>query len=262
MGQYETGVFGGLRLPQLTTEQRNGLALTDPEARGLTIFNTTTNCMEYWNGTEWKSLCDGGGGGTSDDPGMYNGMECGAYIAPGVWKKFMCRNLGANPHAHPFYPSPDLNGDYYQWGSPTPCATRDAIIDIWNTEIPDGWYGDNTTGTNVTVKSDYDPCPAGYRIPSHGEWAGVFANNTKTNVGDFTSGSWSGCIFGDNLFLPTAGYHNYSNGTLSYRGTYGSYWSSRIGSATGAYSADFDRSNAGMGSYNRANGLSIRCIAE
>lgn len=57
---------GGLRLPQLTTEQRNTLALanvTDPIKRplasGLSIFNTTTNCVEYWSGSRWISLCDG-----------------------------------------------------------------------------------------------------------------------------------------------------------------------------------------------------------
>ncbi|GHT15892.1 hypothetical protein FACS189426_23730 [Bacteroidia bacterium] len=53
----------GLRLPQLTTAQRNtlGSALTlDPSnaPAGLTIYNTETNCLEYWNKQEWISLCD------------------------------------------------------------------------------------------------------------------------------------------------------------------------------------------------------------
>ena len=57
---------GGLRLPQLTTDQRNTLALasvTDPIrkplASGLSIFNTTTSCVEYWSGNRWVSLCEG-----------------------------------------------------------------------------------------------------------------------------------------------------------------------------------------------------------
>jgi hypothetical protein len=53
----------GLRLPQLTTVQREALnlsALNEPQktmAMGLTIFNTTTGCVETWNGTVWISQC-------------------------------------------------------------------------------------------------------------------------------------------------------------------------------------------------------------
>ncbi|MEZ0130673.1 hypothetical protein AB9T88_13280, partial [Flavobacterium sp. LBUM151] len=57
---------GGLRLPQLTTAQRNTLALaaiSDPAKKGLSnglsIYNTTTNCVEYWNSNRWISLCEG-----------------------------------------------------------------------------------------------------------------------------------------------------------------------------------------------------------
>ncbi|MBP1225226.1 hypothetical protein [Flavobacterium sp. 1355] len=56
---------GGLRLPQLTTLERNALlppTLTAAQktlANGLTIFNTSTNCVEYWNSTRWISLCEG-----------------------------------------------------------------------------------------------------------------------------------------------------------------------------------------------------------
>jgi len=269
-GQYKTGVYGGLRLPQLTTAQRDAITgLSAPEAQGLTIFNTTTKCMEYWNGTEWKSLCDSGtgGGGTPDDPGTYGGVECGAYIAPGVWKKFMCRNLGVNPYVNPFTPSALLNGDYYQWGSPTPAATRDAIIGTWSTDPPAGWYGDNSDATDAKVKSVFDPCPAGYRVPTYDEWQGVFDNNTKTNIpsGTWSSGtdSWTGAMFGDNLFLPAAGERYYIGGALSNRGTYGYYWSSRMRSAPEAYYARFHSGGARMDyDFFRTFGQSIRCIAE
>ena len=53
-------IVGGLRLPQLTTDDR--IALTESEAFqeekngkavGLVIYNTTLGCMECWDGTEW-----------------------------------------------------------------------------------------------------------------------------------------------------------------------------------------------------------------
>lgn len=62
-----TNQDGGLRMPQLKTEERDGIAKlwtapgTDPDiveaARGLVIYNITTNCMEFWNGATWISLC-------------------------------------------------------------------------------------------------------------------------------------------------------------------------------------------------------------
>ena len=62
----------GLRLPKMTTEQRNTmrnafLAGNYYElAIGLVIFNTTSNCLEYWNGTRWVSLCEGNSQKTLD----------------------------------------------------------------------------------------------------------------------------------------------------------------------------------------------------
>ncbi|GEM_PF-3891823 len=57
---------GGLRLPQMNNAQRDAMTKTSgfvevktTEAIGLTIFNTTINCVEYWNGKRWVSLCAG-----------------------------------------------------------------------------------------------------------------------------------------------------------------------------------------------------------
>jgi hypothetical protein len=52
-----------------------------------------------------------------------NNAECGAYIAPGVWKEFDCYNLGAigkDLGHHPFTPSWSLIGGYWQWGRKGP----------------------------------------------------------------------------------------------------------------------------------------------
>jgi len=47
---------GGLRLPQLTTTERDaltGVTGNTTTAPGLTIYNTTTSFIEYWDGTRW-----------------------------------------------------------------------------------------------------------------------------------------------------------------------------------------------------------------
>jgi len=270
-GQYKTGVFGGLRLPQLSTADRNTLTGLTSDAIGLMILNTDNNCVEYWNGTKWVSLCDGGtGSGTTPgggDPGTWNGIECGAYIAPGVWKKFMCRNLGADPNADPITPSAGLNGDYYNWGSKTPAATWDAIIIPTPWTTPAGWYGNNSNAEDAKVKSFYDPCPAGYRIPTYAEWEGVFnaTLNPRTIIGDMTSADgpdrWSGILFGDKLFLPTAGLIHYDTGALDYRGRYGGYWGSRVSNETSGFGIEFTSTYTLMGYSYRTYGKSIRCIA-
>ena len=56
-------INGGLRLPQLTSHQRDSIkdawmSTPDaPKAEGLVIFNTDINCLEFWNGKKWVSLC-------------------------------------------------------------------------------------------------------------------------------------------------------------------------------------------------------------
>jgi len=61
----------GLRLPLMTTTERDEMTMTDEfqakakaEAEGLTIFNTDTQCVEVWNGTQWISWCAEGTIGT------------------------------------------------------------------------------------------------------------------------------------------------------------------------------------------------------
>ena len=50
---------GGLRLPQLTTDAISKLNTTGVDAaQGLVVYNTDTNCLEFWNGATWISLCD------------------------------------------------------------------------------------------------------------------------------------------------------------------------------------------------------------
>lgn len=54
---------GGVRLPQLTTDEKLNLdlhALTNPDeiekAKGLTVYDITNNSVEYWDGVVWERL--------------------------------------------------------------------------------------------------------------------------------------------------------------------------------------------------------------
>jgi len=54
----------GLRLPHLTTDQRNKITTDEFKANklaeGLTIFNITTKCVNVWNGKVWIEKCADG----------------------------------------------------------------------------------------------------------------------------------------------------------------------------------------------------------
>jgi len=57
----------GLRLPQMTTTERDAMTAQQSfsstaknQAKGLTIFNTTINCMEVWNGMQWIDMITAG----------------------------------------------------------------------------------------------------------------------------------------------------------------------------------------------------------
>ncbi len=193
---------------------------------------------------------------------------CCSKVSATEYKNFMCYNLGAaNTDADPFTPGWEINGGYWQWGwsaqaaaGPTATDPKSGAVSGWNTTgAANGDWADGTKTAN-------DPCPAGYRVPTKAQWAGVIANNTKTNVGSFTFSATNygaGVKFGDQLMLPAAGYRDYDNGALYDRGGLGYYWGSTESGSNYAWILNFNSSGAYTNlSFYRTYGLSVRCVAE
>lgn len=56
-GQNGNNISGGIRLPVLTTDQRNGLNIANNQkAKGLLIYNSSVKGIEYWDGNKWITL--------------------------------------------------------------------------------------------------------------------------------------------------------------------------------------------------------------
>jgi uncharacterized protein (TIGR02145 family) len=191
-------------------------------------------------------------------------VVCGANVF-GVYKTFMCYNLGAtDTSGNPNIPVQAIHGDYYQWGSAAVVATAStsaAAISGWNTTANGSW-----SDSSKTVN---DPCPAGFRVPSSVQWYSVINSNTNSRTGSWAnndSNFGSAINFGSGLSLPAAGYRKDTNGALSGRGFGGYYWSS---------TKKDDAFHGTLGtlvfeSYNTyiidiptgAYGYSVRCISE
>jgi hypothetical protein len=125
----------GLRLPQMTTAQRDNMvnsaefqAEKSGKAQGLQIFNTNTMCVETWNGTKWIEVCGEPEPEPEPDPWVcLPAPACDGIDIPLVcFAKF---NLGADPQ----YDTPKkqmqylaehdfselyahVYGGLYQWG--------------------------------------------------------------------------------------------------------------------------------------------------
>jgi uncharacterized protein (TIGR02145 family) len=115
------------------------------------------------------------------------------------------------------------------------------------------------------VKTEYDPCPKGWRVPTYAEldklinnyssWLTVDGQEGRYFTGDYT--------YLDNapqVFFPAAGFRLYTAGDARDRGNSGLYWSSRPYNNL-AYRLIFGSSN-GMGINSRAYGDSVRCVQE
>jgi uncharacterized protein (TIGR02145 family) len=215
---------------------------------------------------------------------------CPAKINSSTWSTFQCHNLGAD---YDITSDADLanitatnfreyHGDWYRYG-----AKNVSLVN-------DGTYEGNQTQSEVPNWSSYpiqddtqnwitsnDPCPAGWRLPTNGEWAAVISGYNAIKKYTGTSGASSqtwdedntatpSCCYnnamkvGDYLYLPAAGYRFLSNGFLSLRGKHGYYWSSTTNGSTDGYNA-YDLRFYGdvqttIATYRRY-GLSVRCVA-
>jgi uncharacterized protein (TIGR02145 family) len=252
-------------------------------------------------GTAVIIVNDTGGGSAAVDVTVTSAVtppvDCGAYVAPGVWKEFDCYNLaaiGKTTGDDPFTPSWRLIGGYWQWGwkgpdpsqwydtntehfahGPTGPGSGDANsekISNWDgtLAIPNGYWSNSYKAAN-------DPCPAGYRVPSKSEWQGMLDNmnglweivGTWSTTEDDHTNYTAAHILGRYLMLPAAGLREFIDddwkGALFSRGSIGSYWSSSentTNSSIGAANLIFSNYELGIENFHKSFGLSVRCISE
>jgi uncharacterized protein (TIGR02145 family) len=144
-----------------------------------------------------------------------------------------------------------------------------------NSSSPYNWFGSssyynlwdaNCTSTgnsdNTVVKTVYDPCPVGFKMPN----GNTFTYFSDSNVvGSFNNGWYFKRNADDTtgVFFPASGYRNSSNGSLNNVGSSGYVWLSSASNEFSAYDLSFNSSNVNpQSNYSRAGGYSVRPVQE
>ncbi|WP_459187010.1 InlB B-repeat-containing protein [Parabacteroides sp. APC149_11_2_Y6] len=161
------------------------------------------------------------------------------------------------------YSAPNSQGNwlfFYGDGSDNPANEKMTDLNVWYQQL---W---NKGTEYAPVKTEYDPCPAGWRVPTMTEWKAIGVGNTAvTKEWDGTKKllSIAGAESGQKLILPAAGVRDGDSGDSGGQGGDGFYWSSSVPLGNAGASVVFFLSAAMEPTTNsRANGHSIRCIQE
>ena len=175
-------------------------------------------------------------------------------------------NAGDNMSIENGIQHPDL---YYTWGS------------NWenNYSYNNLWSADNTArgfNDNSVVKTVYDPCPVGFKMPASNAFTGftTTGQNSSTqselNIEDSQTfqnnlghNFWTNSSKTATIYFPASGCRDNSDGSLSTIGIFGSYWSayynvSNYGCFLIFYSGLVNPLYAGI----RANGFAVRPVSE
>ena len=117
------------------------------------------------------------------------------------------------------------------------------------------------------IKTEYDPCPEGWRVPTYAEFEALaenkssWATDSKGQVGYWFSGSKPYSSSVPRVFFPAAGRRDYYDGKASDRGLNGYYWSS-VSDVDFSYYFYFLEYGAYLGGFNRGCGSSVRCVQD
>ena len=131
----------------------------------------------------------------------------------------------------------------------------------------------NAGTENNPVKTKYDPCPSGWRVPTSSELFALKANRSKWTQHDGHDGYWfsGGNVYSaavNQIFLPAMGY-KFSSAYIENKYTVGYYWSSEPTNWTGggvntpgASELMFGRSGIDEHASVRFHGNSVRCVQD
>lgn len=143
----------------------------------------------------------------------------------------------------------------------------------YNVNFTNIWSADNTSegyNDNPVVKTVYDPCPAGFKMPASNAFTG-FTTNGQNGGTMNVSGAWDwGWNFNNKItspdaavYFPASGYRDSNNGSLSSVGYFGYSWLAVPYYAGRGCTLFFYSGLVGpQGNVYRSYGVSVRPVSE
>ena len=129
-------------------------------------------------------------------------------------------------------------------------AGFEPIVNAGPTDLTKDWW-------NPEVKTLYDPCPYGYRIPKNGTYNG-FTAPSSSGSGTLSYGqTWKSSHFS------ASGRREYNTGKFNSVGSSGFYWMSTPHSASYGYNSYFYSNYISHSDYKyRTFSFPVRCIID
>ena len=113
------------------------------------------------------------------------------------------------------------------------------------------------------VKTELDPCPEGWRIPTASEWRAISIENNPDANWDDTNKllTIAGVNKGEKLVLPATGFRQEA-GNSGFHGSHGYYWSSTESDGMYLMRVHFNKPTADFSRGSFSFGFTVRCIQE
>ena len=180
------------------------------------------------------------------------------------------QNAGDNMSIMNGIQHPDL---YYTWGSNW--NNNYGYYNLWSADntVTGGW---NVGNDNPVVKTVYDPCPVGFKMPANNAFTGFTANgqnngimnvdgtdNLQTYQNNFGHNFWTNSSKTATINFPASGYRYSNDGSLYDVGYTGFCWSAVPGGTSNGCNLGFNSGNANpLGSGTRTYGVAVRAVSE
>lgn len=209
----------------------------------------------------------------TDEDIVHNNIHYESAESSYTGKIWLDKNLGASNVCVSANDS-SCYGDFYQWGrdkdghqipssnttsiqatntnsAGTDFITADITMDYDWAKSADADGSDRASKWSRTDGSSI--CPSLYRVPTITELT-VEIDSISTNVLNMSQ------MFDSYLKLPSAGFRNYSDGSITSQDIYGSIWSSSVNGSKSDYVYFYIGISTGYS--NRASARSVRCIKD